>query len=323
MRLAAGHRSVSHPPRDVRRGETWTLAQRRKNDAIYLAARVSLALLAHAPARLVRASTQALGFLTWALWKRGRDDARDNLRRALGDRAPSTRALFRGLASSLSDTLHVLHAKPGDPLPLTLCAADYDVLRAAVDQGRGVIFATAHLGAWEAIGPLLTRHGFAVGTIARRSYDPRFDRIYQELREGQGVKALYRGDPGFTKALVKSLRRGMVIGFTMDLAGRGVRTILAPWPDGRRPTPIGPAELALRTGAALLVGTPTADGTLRIEPLLASSGESADILTQRIAEVLAARIRAFPAGWPWMHRDREAIPDDSSVGSLPRFEQRR
>jgi len=73
-----------------------------------------------------------------------------------------------------------------------------------------------------------------------------------------------------------------------------------------RRLPVGPARIALRTGAALVVGTPErrASGMVvtveEIDPGDAGAEGADAALTQRLATVLDRRIRALPERWPWM-----------------------
>jgi KDO2-lipid IV(A) lauroyltransferase len=266
----------------------------------------ALALAIRVPRGPRRALGRWLGDVAWCLWSSGRARAESSLRIALGDAAPSSRDVLRGLGETLADMVGLV---AGEPPALALDADDEARLRGALGE-RGVVFATAHLGPWEAIGPVLASRGLRVATIARESYDPRFDRLYARLRDDRGVRALYRGAPGFATALVRALRTGTIVGFPMDLAGRGVRTIDAPWMGRRAPIPVGPAELALRTGAQVVIGTaaPGPHGArLAIEVLPTGDSDAAD-LTSRIAEALSARILAMPRQFPWMSRDLATLP---------------
>jgi len=128
--------------------------------------------------------------------------------------------------------------------------------------------------------------------------------VYERLRGGRGVRVVWRGAPGAAAALLRTLRGNGVLGMPMDLASR-VPSIEAPFLGAPAPTPIGPARLALRTGAAVVVGTVapgpcvtvTAIDTADLEP--DEAGERA--LTIRINDELSRRIRAMPAHWVWMH----------------------
>jgi KDO2-lipid IV(A) lauroyltransferase len=100
----------------------------------------------------------------------------------------------------------------------------------------------------------------------------------------------------------------------MDLASR-VPSIEVPFLGRAAPTPVGPARLALRTGAAVVVGVPgpidrSGHGAepalvltiLRIDTHdLVASPEGEQALTTRINDALSARIRALPEGWVWKH----------------------
>jgi KDO2-lipid IV(A) lauroyltransferase len=96
----------------------------------------------------------------------------------------------------------------------------------------------------------------------------------------------------------------------MDLRSR-VPSIEAPFLGRSAATPVGPARIALRTGARVVVGTaaPGLDGALRITcteiPTLDLDREPGRdrerLLTERINAELTSRILALPEGWVWMH----------------------
>jgi Kdo2-lipid IVA lauroyltransferase/acyltransferase len=295
--------------RDLRLGGRWTTSQRLKNDLLFTLASGALGATRRLEASALRALCALLADACWALGVGWRRRVERNLHLALGPEAPRAREIFRGLGSVLADTLVLLEGGAASGTGLALEREAREILRAAFSTGRGVMYATAHLGPWERMAALLVEEGFEVATVARESYDPRFDGLYARLRERRGVKPLYRGRPGFATALVRALKRGAIVGFPMDLGGRGVRTHEADWFGQPLPTPLGPAALALRTGAPLVVGTPAPGpgGSLvvRVEAVetagLGAGERDVERLTERLAELLAARVKALPTLWPWMH----------------------
>lgn len=288
---------------DRRLGETWHPRQRRKNDLLFWLASGATSLFSRTPQALAAPLGRLVGTLVWAAWPRGRRDVARGLR-AGAITAIDARDVFRALGANLVDTLRLLRPSPAREGGWYLDERSRDVLQSALAEGRGVVFATAHLGAWERMASGLVEEGFSITTVARESYDPRFHRFYDRLRSDRGVRVLYRGAPGFGTALVRTLRAGGIVGFPMDVAGRGVRTVTVPFLGGIRALPIGPATLAKRTGAALVVGTPTrspADGVgVAITRIAEDCAKTAPSLTAELAHVLEGRIRALPSEWPWM-----------------------
>jgi KDO2-lipid IV(A) lauroyltransferase len=172
-----------------------------------------------------------------------------------------------------------------------------------------VVLASGHLGPWERVAATLVARGVPFVAVAREAYDPRLTPLYERLRGGRGVPTIYRGSPGAAAGLLRALRRGRVLGVPMDLASR-VPSVEAPFLGALAPTPVGPARLALRTGAAVVVGVPTPSPSgrslelaiTRIESrALTATLEGERLLTTRINDVLSDRIRAMPEGWVWMH----------------------
>ena len=296
--------------RDLREGGRWTPLQTLKNDALYAAARLAILLTSCVPVRHLPRLGRALGWLVWALAPGLRATARRQLaacERALGATPPAPREVFEALGSDLGDTLALL--RPSERADRTLDLPDDDaaLLARALAEGRGVVFVTAHLGPWERMAALLAERGFPITTIARESYDPRFDRLYDALRTPRGVLAVYRGRSDARVALEGALRAGRVVGFPIDLPGRVTTGPVSLLGQAAR-LPPGPAALALRSGAPLIVGTPLPGHSRlavhleRVEVAdLAGAATAAERLTQRLADVLSERIAALPAHWVWMH----------------------
>ena len=280
--------------RDLREGGRWSLAQRAKNDVLYALATIAIAIASRLPLRLARAAGRALGALAWLLVPRLRRLAETNVARTRPETHPRpfVRALYRSLGARLGEMVASLGKTRA---PLRFLPGSRDVLEAAIAEGRGVVFASAHLGPWEDVAASLVAHGVPLTVVAREPYDPRFARLYARLR--RGVRTVYRGAGGAGIALVRVLRNGGVLGIPMDLASR-VPSVRVPFLGRLAPTPVGPARLAIRTRAVVVVGAATSEG-LFFERIAASDDETD--LTARINEALSRRILAWPEAWLWMH----------------------
>ncbi len=296
---------------DVREGGRWPLAQRAKNDVLYVAIRGALGIACRAPTSVLRRCGRALGAVAHVLLARERRIARANVAVAFPELTPDAHAAlvcasYRTLGELLGETVaSLVPSRTPEPLPFARGARE--TLELALAEGRGVVFASAHLGPWERVASTLAATGFPLVVVAREAYDPRLTRLYDRLRGGRGVRTIYRSRPGAATGLLRTLRRGGLLGIPMDLASR-VPSVDVPFFGRPARTAVGPARLALRTGAAVVVGTATReDGRVviaasRIETSgLAADDDGARVLSGRINEVLAERIRAMPDAWPWMH----------------------
>lgn len=293
---------------DVREGGTWTRSQRWKNDVLYLLARGSLAVLTRLPRRWLLAIGRGTGAAVRALLPRPLAVAEGNVARvfpaySVEQRRALVRDVYRTLGEVLGETLALL----GGAAPLQMTDEARRVFDDARREGRGVVFASAHLGPWESVAAGLVGAGIPLVALARESYDPRFMRLYERLRGARGVGVIYRGSVGAAARIVRTLRGNGVLGVPMDLRSR-VPSIEAPFLGLPARTAVGPARIALRTRAAVIVGTAErVDGRLavtarRLETRDLATGEAGErLLTERINEELSRRILAFPEAWPWMH----------------------
>ena len=122
---------------------------------------------------------------------------------------------------------------------------------AALERGKGVIVVVGHLGNWDAAGAWVGARGNRLVTVAEVLRPRRMFDFFVAHRAALGM-TIYPAERGSVLKLVDEVENGAVVAILgdRDLKGRGPRVTFF----GRRTTlPAGPASIALRTGAPLLV----------------------------------------------------------------------
>jgi KDO2-lipid IV(A) lauroyltransferase len=294
----------------LREGGRWTLAQTLKNHLLLATIRFALFAVRPWPTRALRWAGRALGAIAFRLLRYERGVALANLTRVYPalterERRALARRCFVQLGDQLGEAVSMLSPRrPLDPMPFA--PGSLETLQNAITEGRGVLFASAHLGPWERVAASIAAAGFPLVTVAREAYDPRLTALYDRLRAQRGVRFVYRGAAGAGARMLRVLRTGGLLGMPMDLRTRAP-SVQVPFLGAEAPTPIGPARLALRTRAAVVVGTASKSSEGAPEILVTrvsvedlAPGAEAE-LTRRINEELSRRILAFPEAWVWMH----------------------
>jgi len=286
---------------DLREGGAWSPLQTLKNDAIWVFASAALFVVSRLSRGALVRSGRVLGAIVHAIAFGLRARARKNVARALPDETPLevraiARASFANLGENLARAISEQELLPMDERSRA-------VLREALDEGRGVVLPSAHLGPWERLAATLAGNGFPLTAVVRESYDPRFDRVTNAARDRAGFATIARGAPGAATRIVRTLRQGRVLGIPMDLKTRA-ESVTVPMFGVPAKTPIGPARIALRTGAPVVVCTvePDEAGALAVTcTRLDRRDETPKELTARINAELSRRIRCAPKHWLWMH----------------------
>lgn len=285
---------------DQRFGARWTLLQRLKNDAVYttlcacdgVARRLPMAWTERTLMRIARAcvlrsrTARANALAVFPHWS---DSARQGLLERHAER----------LAIHASAALAVAWGRASSA-PLTLRADSAEVLAAALRPGRGVVLASAHLGAWERVAQTLAG-STEFTAVTREPYDPRLGRWLDAVRTR--VPTIARGGPGAVRKMVRVLRAGGVLGIPMDLATRGVESTETQFLGRRTAVVTGPARLALRTGAALVVATYTHTAGREAVRIRAVEPQANDpeATTATLAQALTDAILQCPEEWLWLH----------------------
>jgi KDO2-lipid IV(A) lauroyltransferase len=171
-------------------------------------------------------------------------------------------------------------------------------LDSALSSGRGVVFATAHLGSWELAGAALASLGYHITTVAGVQFSPALSPMVRQMKERLGITVVSMNTGALT--IARTLHRGGVVALHIDgdqfTDGVGVKYF------GRDITlPRGPAALALKSGAALLpafaVRTSRRHITIMIEDDVSEAARDEIDATQRIAGVVEKYVKLYPDQW--------------------------
>lgn len=191
-----------------------------------------------------------------------------------------------------------------------------------VENGRGAVFVTAHAGNWELLAAWLSRQGYPVNVVAREARHSHAERVLQTHRAAAGVRVFtkYRS----ARAMMEVLRKGEGLGILSDIDTRG-DGIFVDFFGRPAHTPTGPARLAARTGAPLVVGFTARLGPRRhrifvqspirvVEGTPAGEGEK-DIpgAVRYYTREIEDWIRQYPDQWVWTHRrwKRKPPPEET------------
>ncbi len=200
------------------------------------------------------------------------------------------------------------------------------LLREVMSRGSGMVFVTGHVGNWELLARAIARAGVPNAVIAKRNADQGLNRLAEEFRAAGGVTTLWREDESTGRAIIKTLRGGRALGLLID-QDTSVQGVFVPFFGRPAWTPRAAADLALRFGAPVVVGTirrkgpRTTDGHLLdlveipYDPRPADREAEAVRLTAACSAALEAAIRRNPAEWVWMHERWKTAPPAGEAGA--------
>lgn len=297
--------------------------RKTRDDLGYVALRSFFACARAVPSSLLSALGGAVGLAALVCSRKDRRRATEHLSFAFPDRPLRWRNSMRRTAARhvgqlLGEVAWLWSVSPEELLARTeitgldhLCPAE---------GAPGVVLITAHCGNWEWMNLALGASGIPMTVAAREVFDPRLERVTEHLRGRFGGQTVLRG-PQAGARLLRALRRGRVAGFLIDqdIDAPGVFVEFFGRPAW---TPVGPALLALRSGAAVLTGFATRLPGRRMrvqidEPITPPQGlaleESAARLTALLTARIEAQVRAHPDQWVWMHRRWRRCPGPEDI----------
>ena len=202
------------------------------------------------------------------------------------------------------------------------------LLQEVIARGRGMVFVTGHVGSWELLARRIARAGIPNAVIAKAGGDAALNRLAERFRASGGVTTLWRENPDTGRAIIRTFRQGKALGLLIDQDTK-VQGVFVPFFGRLAYTPRAAADLALRFGAPVVVGTirrrgPRAgDGHLLecVEIPFAADPPDREAeavrLTAACSAALEAAIRRNPAEWVWMHQRWKTRPEGETQADGP------
>lgn len=197
-----------------------------------------------------------------------------------------------------------------------------EAFRAALEQGRGLVLVTGHLGNWEIGGAALAARGIPLDGVAQRQANPLFDRAIAAARERLGMRLIDRRRA--PSLALRSLRAGRVVAFVADQNAGGAG-VFVPFFGRLASTHRGPALLALRADAPVFLGTalrlPGGHYRVRLEAVTRPAADARDDALGQLTAAFTTRledaVREAPDQYFWHHRRwKTRPPEEQAVPGL-------
>lgn len=184
-------------------------------------------------------------------------------------------------------------------------------------RGKGVLFLTAHIGAWELSSYAHALYGYPLHYMARPLDNTRLDALVNRYRGLSGNLPIFKNESA--RAMLKILKEAGTIGILADQNTMPQEGIFVDFFGTPACTSAGIARVALHTGAAVVPGYAVWDHSLqkyrlRFEPpleLIRTGDPQRDIFenTQRFTKVTEDIIRKYPEQWVWIHARWKTRPN--------------
>jgi KDO2-lipid IV(A) lauroyltransferase len=225
--------------------------------------------------------------------------------------APERNALiwraWRSFTRAMLETVEVLHYPRGKIIATVTLEGEEHVKR-ALEQGKGVVALSAHLGSFTMIGARLAASGYPFSVVVKQPSDERFARLIDDYRARLGIHTISaKPRREAARGILKALRENRIVLLIADEFKSG--DVIVDFFGMKVPAPRGPAALALRTGAVTLpmfaVRRPQGSLVLSVGAPLApvernDVEESVAATTALYTRCIEAAIREFPDQWSWL-----------------------
>ena len=183
-------------------------------------------------------------------------------------------------------------------------------VEAARARGRGILFATAHLGNWE-----LSAFAYALlvepmHVVVRPLDNPLIDELVERRRTLSGNHLIQKKE--FARGILKALAANQAVGILADQNSSPDEGVFVNFFGLPACASTGLARLAAHSQAAVIPGFALWSETerryvLRFYPPVEITGDLASD-TQRIQSRLESVIRQYPDQWLWIHRRWKTRP---------------
>jgi KDO2-lipid IV(A) lauroyltransferase len=282
---------------------------------------IVLKIIGALPRRLARALAVGVARLLFAVTPKLRKTAEFNLKLAFpqwsaAQRAATTRGMVRSLGWMAAE-FAMMPRYTRENFEDVLVLDGQENFLEGQGRGKGVLFLTAHMGAWELSSFAHALYGYPLHYMARPLDNARLDVLVNRYRGLSGNTPIFKNESART--MLKILKDAGTVGILADQNTLREEGVFVDFFGVPACTTTGIARLALHTGAAVVPGYAVWDESLqkyrlRFEPpleLVRTGNAERDIFesTQLFARVTEEIIRKYPDQWVWLHARWKTRPE--------------
>ena len=291
---------------------------------LYAVVRVSLFLLGWTPRFLAHSICRSVAAWVWMVDSKHRSVGMTNLAIAFpGHSVAWRRKVLRDSFLHLGDQAVELSRLPrmgsAEMRRRVRYESQYGLANylEARSSGKGVLFVTAHVSAWELLPAAHAARGYPLNFLVRRLDNSRLERWSKTIRCRFGNRVVDKRRA--LRKVMSLIREGKDVGFLLDQNVQESEGVYAPLFGRPASTSSSVAALAVRTEAPVVLGFLCPDSRLgfyriRFYPALyALKEENPETevlrLTAEINQHIEEVIREFPSHWLWGHRRFQTQPE--------------
>lgn len=273
------------------------------------------------PRAIAGPAAQAFAWGGFHLAQRQRETGHRNLAMAFpqmpeAERDRILRGCFRNLGRLLVEFSHFPQLNRTN-ISRYVIVDGFENYQEGVRRGRGVIYLTGHMGAWELGSFSQSIYGYPLKFVVRPIANSRVDALISKYRMLGGNAPIQRRNAG--REILQALRRNEAVGILFDQNTTSDEGVFADFFGIPAATTPAIATFALRTGAAVVPAFLFWDQSIHKHRLtfdppldLVETGDKArDIVenTRHFNKVLEGYVRRFPDQWLWIHRRWKTRPE--------------
>jgi KDO2-lipid IV(A) lauroyltransferase len=287
----------------------------------YAAVWLLLKIFGALPRSVSRTLAATIARLLYVLLPKLRQTAQFNLRLAFpgatdAQRAAITRGMLRNLGWMAAEFARLPRYTKQNIEQYVILDGHENFLEGQ-RRGKGVLYLTGHIGAWELSSFAHALYGFPLHYMARPLDNARIDGLVNCYRCLSGNAPIFKNESA--RALLRILHEKGTVGILADQNTMREEGVFVDFFGKAACTTTGLARVALHTDAAVVPGYCWWDVQLRkyrlrFEPpveLIRTGDADRDIFenTQRFAKVLEDVIRKHPDQWVWIHARWKTRPE--------------
>lgn len=254
---------------------------------------------------------KVLGLMLYYFWRRRREIAIENVRRAsssgvvTGKPEEIVRKNFEELGQSIIEIVKIYFGR-GKRILDNISFKGLENIEKARNKGRGIIFITGHFGNWELLALATSLKITPVSVVARRLDNPFLNNLIERLRSRYGNKVIYKR--GALKEIIKTLRKNGSVGILIDQAVLPEEGIIVDFLGRPAWTTKMPVLIARKTASPILpvfIKRNRNGQEITICPevmLLSNNNEALTENTRLLNSFVEDFIKENPEQWLWIHR---------------------